>query len=59
MDVILDMDWLSSNSVYLGCKEIMVFIPPGNMAEGEVISALLDNAHWMVSVFCIRCYDLY
>ncbi|PNX85797.1 hypothetical protein L195_g041871 [Trifolium pratense] len=44
MDVILGMDWLSANSVYLGCKKKIVFIPPENMAEGEVISASLDNS---------------
>ncbi|XP_045797932.1 uncharacterized protein LOC123892147 [Trifolium pratense] len=48
MDVILGMDWLSANSVYLRCKEKVVFVPPENMTTGEVISKLLENAHQMI-----------
>ncbi|PNX98730.1 retrotransposon protein, partial [Trifolium pratense] len=48
MDVILGMDWLSANSVYLGCKEKVVFVPPENMTTGEVIAKLLENAHQMI-----------
>jgi hypothetical protein len=48
LDVILGMDWLSANSVYIGCAEKSIFMPTENTAEGVALSTLLQNTHQMV-----------
>jgi hypothetical protein len=48
MDVVLGMDWLSVNQVYIGCKEKEIFVPPKTMTEGEVFSTLFDSTHQLI-----------
>ncbi|CAJ2628780.1 unnamed protein product [Trifolium pratense] len=48
LDVILGMDWLSANSVYIGCAEKSIYMPTENTAEGVALSTLLQNTHQMV-----------
>lgn len=32
--VVLAMDWLSNNSIYISCKDKIIFIPPTIMSQG-------------------------
>lgn len=48
IDVVLGMDWLSANQVYIGCREKVIFVPPKTMTEGEVFSTLLDSTHQLI-----------
>jgi hypothetical protein len=41
LDVVLGMDWLSANIVYIGCAEKNLFIPTEVTAEGRALIALL------------------
>ncbi|MCI20698.1 hypothetical protein A2U01_0041861, partial [Trifolium medium] len=36
--LIAGMDWLSANSVYIGCAEKSIYMPTENTAEGVAIS---------------------
>lgn len=47
-NVILGMDWLSSNSVYIWWEEKTSYMPTKNTTEGVTLSALLNIAHQMI-----------
>jgi hypothetical protein len=38
LDVILGMDWLSANHVYIGCAEKTIYMPTSNTEEGVALS---------------------
>jgi hypothetical protein len=38
LDVILGMDWLSANHVYIGCSEKSIYKPTSNTVEGVALS---------------------
>ncbi|XP_058755199.1 uncharacterized protein LOC131628384 [Vicia villosa] len=42
LDVILGMDWLSLNSVYIGCKEKAIFIPADETYSDDAITKLIE-----------------
>ncbi|XP_058741058.1 uncharacterized protein LOC131613401 [Vicia villosa] len=42
LDVILGMDWLSFNSVYIGCKEKAIFIPAEDTSSDDAITKLIE-----------------
>ncbi|XP_058783317.1 uncharacterized protein LOC131657993 [Vicia villosa] len=42
LDVILGMDWLSLNSVYIGCKEKTIFIPAEETSSDDAITKLVE-----------------
>jgi hypothetical protein len=48
IDVVLGMDWLSANTVYIGCAEKNLFIPTETSAESRALTALLQNTHQMI-----------
>ena len=48
IDVVLGMDWLSANTVYIGCAEKNLFIPAETFAESRALTALLQNTHQMI-----------
>ncbi|XP_058753454.1 uncharacterized protein LOC131626636 [Vicia villosa] len=43
LDVILGMDWLSLNSVYIGCKEKAIFIPAEETSSDYAITRLIER----------------
>src|SRR3954470_16380134 len=43
LDVILGMDWLSPNSVYIGCKEKAIFIPAEETSSDDAITKLIEG----------------
>ncbi|XP_058775979.1 uncharacterized protein LOC131650280 [Vicia villosa] len=43
LDVILGMDWLSLNSVYIGCKEKAIFIPAEETSSDDAITKLIEG----------------
>ncbi|XP_058775460.1 uncharacterized protein LOC131649719 [Vicia villosa] len=49
IDVVLSMEWLSANSVYIGCKEKAIFIPAGETAPIEAIEHLLEGTVNMIN----------
>jgi hypothetical protein len=48
LDVVLGMDWISANTVYIGCAEKNLFIPTEVSAESRALTALLQNTHQMI-----------
>ncbi|XP_058765788.1 uncharacterized protein LOC131639302 [Vicia villosa] len=42
LDVILGMDWLSLNLVYIGCKEKAIFIPAEETSSDNAITKLIE-----------------
>ena len=48
LDVILGMDWLSANHVYIGCSEKSIYMPTSSTAEGVALSELLKHTYQMV-----------
>ncbi|XP_058784256.1 uncharacterized protein LOC131659028 [Vicia villosa] len=49
LDVILRMDWLSPNSVYVGCKEKAIFIPAEETTSDDAIIKLIEGTINMVN----------
>ncbi|XP_058776820.1 uncharacterized protein LOC131651171 [Vicia villosa] len=49
IDVVLGMDWLSANSVYIGCKEKAIFIPAEETTSTEAIERLLEDTVNMIN----------
>ncbi|XP_058781646.1 uncharacterized protein LOC131655860 [Vicia villosa] len=41
LDIILGMDWLSLNSVYIGCKEKAIFIPAEETSSDDAITKMV------------------
>ncbi|XP_058749773.1 uncharacterized protein LOC131622747 [Vicia villosa] len=49
IDVVLGMDWLSANSVYIGCKEKAIFIPAEETTPTDAIEHLLEGTVNMIN----------
>jgi hypothetical protein len=64
LDVVLGMDWLSANTVYISCAEKNIFIPTEVFAESSALTALLQNTHQMIQYlspsnkFSVSCLPL-
>jgi hypothetical protein len=60
IDVVLGMDWLSANIVYIGCAEKNLFIPTEASAESRALTALLQNTHQMIQYLCSskKCFSV-
>jgi hypothetical protein len=43
--VILGMDWLSVNHVYIGCAEKTIYMPTSNTEEGVALSELIKHTY--------------
>lgn len=43
IDVVLGIDWLSTNYVYIVCKEKVIFIPAHGDTPNDVITTLLKG----------------
>ncbi|GAU48779.1 hypothetical protein TSUD_406220 [Trifolium subterraneum] len=48
MDIVLGMDWLSANTVYIGCAEKNLYVPIDLSAESRALTALLQNTHQLI-----------
>jgi hypothetical protein len=59
LDVILGMDWLSANHVYIGCAEKSIYMPTSNTVEGVALSELLKHTYQMVQFICAQDKGFY
>jgi len=59
LDVILDMDWLSANHVYIGCSEKSIYMSASNTVEGVALSELLKHTYQMVQFICAQDKSFY
>ncbi|GAU10603.1 hypothetical protein TSUD_418240, partial [Trifolium subterraneum] len=48
MDIVLGMDWLSANTVYIGCAEKNLYVHIDLNAESRALTALLQNTHQLI-----------
>ncbi|GAU22844.1 hypothetical protein TSUD_282110 [Trifolium subterraneum] len=48
MDIVLGMDWLSANIVYIGCAEKNLYVLIDPNAESRALTALLQNTHQLI-----------
>jgi len=48
LDVILGMNWLSANHVYIGFTEKNIYMPTSNTTEGVALSELFKHTYQMV-----------
>ncbi|GAU10392.1 hypothetical protein TSUD_417700, partial [Trifolium subterraneum] len=48
MDIVLGMDWLSANTVYIGCAEKNLYVPIDLNVESRALTALLQNTHQLI-----------
>lgn len=53
--MIIGMDWLSSNSVYIGFKENAIFIPTKGATPNDTIDKLIEGTITMVN--CLLAQD--
>ncbi|KAK2449583.1 hypothetical protein QL285_008768 [Trifolium repens] len=60
LDVVLGMDWLSANIVYIGCAEKNLFIPTEVSTESRALTALLQNTHQMIQYLAPsnKCFSI-
>ncbi|XP_050897475.1 uncharacterized protein LOC127104332 [Lathyrus oleraceus] len=42
VDVVLGMDWLSANSLFIGCKEKLIIIPSSEATPKDVLTTILE-----------------
>ncbi|XP_050916099.1 uncharacterized protein LOC127131209 [Lathyrus oleraceus] len=49
VDVVLGMDWISANSVFIGCEEKLIIIPSSGAAPKDVITTILKGMVGMVN----------
>ncbi|XP_058741757.1 uncharacterized protein LOC131614147 [Vicia villosa] len=54
IDVVLGMDGLSANSVYIGCKEKAIFIPAEETTSTDAIEHLLEGTVNMINYLFAR-----
>jgi hypothetical protein len=59
LDVILGMDWLSANHVYIRCAEKSIYMPTSNTVEGIALSELLKHTYQMVQFICAQDKGFY
>ncbi|XP_050889415.1 uncharacterized protein LOC127094651 [Lathyrus oleraceus] len=49
VDVVLGMDWLSANSVFIGCEEKLIIIPSSEATPRDVLTTILEGTIVMVN----------
>ncbi|XP_050876629.1 uncharacterized protein LOC127080343 [Lathyrus oleraceus] len=49
VDVVLGMDWLSANSVFIGCEEKLNIIPSSETTPKDVLTTILEGTFGMVN----------
>ena len=49
VDVVLGMDWLSANSVFIGCEEKLIIIPSREATPKDVLTTILEGTVGMVN----------
>ena len=49
VDVVLGMDWLSANSVFIGCEEKLIIIPSVEAPPKDVLTTILEGTIGMVN----------
>ncbi|XP_050919676.1 uncharacterized protein LOC127137246 [Lathyrus oleraceus] len=49
VDVVLGMDWLSANSVFIGCEEKLIIIPSSEATPKYVLTTILEGTVDMVN----------
>lgn len=49
VDVVLGLDWLSANSVFIGCGEKSIIIPSSEAAPKDVLTTILEGTVDMVN----------
>src|SRR4051812_28990007 len=54
IDVVLGMDWLSANSVYIGCKEKAIFTPAEETAPIDAIGNLIEGTINLISCLYVQ-----
>jgi len=59
LDVILGMDWLSANHVYIGCAEKSIYMPTSSTVEGVALSELLKHTYQMIQFICAQDNGFY
>jgi len=59
LDVLLGIDWLSTNHVYIGCTEKSIYMPTSNTTEGVALSELLKHTYQMVQFICAQDKGFY
>jgi hypothetical protein len=59
LDVILGMDWLSANYVYIECVEKSIYMPTSNTVEVVALSELLKHTYQMVQFICAQDKGFY
>ncbi|XP_050914925.1 uncharacterized protein LOC127129853 [Lathyrus oleraceus] len=47
--VVLGMDWLSANSVFIGCEEKLIIIPSSEATPKDVLTTILEGTVGMVN----------
>ncbi|XP_050915108.1 uncharacterized protein LOC127130078 [Lathyrus oleraceus] len=50
VDVVLGMDWLSANSVFIGCEEKLITIPSSEATPKDVLTTILEGTVGMVNI---------
>ncbi|XP_050900642.1 uncharacterized protein LOC127107408 [Lathyrus oleraceus] len=50
VDVVLGMDWLSANSVFIGCEEKLIIIPSSEATPKDVLTTILEGTVDMVNL---------
>ncbi|GAU51456.1 hypothetical protein TSUD_413530 [Trifolium subterraneum] len=60
MDIVLGMDWLSANTVYIGCAEKNLYVPIDLNAESRALTALLQNTHQLIQYLGVenKCFSI-
>ncbi|XP_050919230.1 uncharacterized protein LOC127136749 [Lathyrus oleraceus] len=49
IDVVLGMDWLSTNSVFIGCEKKLIIIPYSEATPKDVLTTILEGTVGMVN----------
>ncbi|XP_050902755.1 uncharacterized protein LOC127115201 [Lathyrus oleraceus] len=49
VDVVLGMDWLSANSVFIGCEEKLIIIPSSEATPKDVLTTILEGTIGMIN----------
>ncbi|XP_050895286.1 uncharacterized protein LOC127101902 [Lathyrus oleraceus] len=49
VDVVLGMDSLSANSVFIGCEEKLIIIPPSEATPKDILTTILEGTVGMVN----------
>ncbi|XP_050897996.1 uncharacterized protein LOC127104900 [Lathyrus oleraceus] len=49
VDVVLGMDWISANSVFIGCEEKLIIIPSSEATPKNVLTTILEGTVGMVN----------